>query len=84
MTISNISFDPVANAAYVMVSDNKVYRSEVYKENGVVIDYDYKGNLVGIEFLHASRNTIIDIAQKFKLRLLEAKATPISKMLQPA
>lgn len=83
MTVSNITIDPIANAIYVMINDNKVHKSERY-EDGVVVDYDYKGDLVGIEFLNTSKKSIEEVARKFKLNLLRKKASPISKILQPA
>lgn len=82
MTISNITFDPIANAMYVMIRDNKVHKSVRY-EDGVVVDYDYKGGLVGIEFLNATKRSIEVAAKKFHLNLLMKKASPISRLLEP-
>ncbi|WP_126443771.1 DUF2283 domain-containing protein [Sulfuricystis multivorans] len=47
-------FDPVADAAYMEISDAEIERSESVRP-GVVIDYDKEGNVVGIELLSVSK-----------------------------
>jgi len=83
MKVTEITIDPQYNIAYIMINDNKVTKS-VRQENGVVIDYDYKGDLVGIELLNASKNAIIRIAKKFRLNDIEHKADHLSKLLHAA
>jgi len=50
----NIKFDKEADAIYLRFSDAEISESDEDKP-GIVIDYDKKGNLVGIEVLEASK-----------------------------
>lgn len=50
-----IKYDKEADALYIMLSENKVAESEENK-SGIIMDYDEKGDLVGIEVLNASKN----------------------------
>jgi len=48
-----ISYDEKTDALYVRLKETPYYQSDELKE-GVLLDYDKKGNLVGIEILDAS------------------------------
>lgn len=48
-----IKFDKEADVIYVQFTDYEVYESDEEKP-GMIIDYDIKGNIVGIEYLDAS------------------------------
>ncbi len=48
-----ISYDEKADALYIRLKETTYYESDEIKE-GVLLDYDDKGNLVGIEILDAS------------------------------
>jgi uncharacterized protein YuzE len=52
--MSDIAYDPEADAAYVTLSDAPVHESAEVSP-GVVLDYDAKGRLVGIELLGARK-----------------------------
>ena len=82
MKIAEITIDPQYNIAYIMINDHKVAKSERYEE-GIVIDYDSRGELVGIELLNASKSAIMKIANKFRLNSIKKKADHLSKLLQP-
>jgi uncharacterized protein YuzE len=56
-----IRYDPEADTLYVKLKDSEVAESEEVNE-GVIIDYDNRGEVVGIEFLEFSRKKI-DIGQ---------------------
>jgi uncharacterized protein YuzE len=45
-------YDPEANALYVQFSDDKVARTEELRP-GIIIDFDSRGHIVGIEMLDA-------------------------------
>lgn len=48
-------YDPEANAAYIRFSSEKVLESEEVSE-GIILDYDTEGRIVGMEVLEARRN----------------------------
>ena len=48
-----ISYDEKTDALYVRLKETPYYQSDELKE-GILLDYDKKGNLVGIEILDAS------------------------------
>lgn len=45
-------YDPEANALYVRFSDDRVERTEELRP-GIMLDFDSKGRIVGIEMLDA-------------------------------
>ena len=49
-----ITLDREANALYVRIRDGQVARS-VASDNGVVIDEDASGEVIGVEILHVSK-----------------------------
>lgn len=48
-----IKFGQESNAFYVRLNEERIVESEEV-EPGVILDYDDKGTVVGIEFLNAS------------------------------
>ena len=48
-----ISYDEKADALYIRLKETTYYESEEIRE-GVLLDYDDKGNLIGLEILDAS------------------------------
>jgi len=48
-----VTVDKEADALYMRLSDMKIHDSEEVKP-GVILDYDEKSNLVGIEILRVS------------------------------
>ena len=51
-----IKYDKEIDVIYIRLSDNKVAESDEDKQ-GIILDYDAVGNLVGIEILNASKKT---------------------------
>lgn len=51
-----IKYDKEADVLYLKLSEAQVVESDEDKP-GIIIDYDEKGNVVGIELLEASRRT---------------------------
>ena len=51
-----IKYDREADAMYLRLSNAEVAESDESKP-GIIIDYDLKGNIVGIELLDASKKT---------------------------
>jgi len=52
-----IKYDPGADALYVKLKEGKVADSEEVGE-GVVVDYDDKGEVIGIELLEFSKKRV--------------------------
>lgn len=48
-----LEFDPVADAAYFEISSTEVAISKEI-ETGIIVDYDERGHIVGIEVLSMS------------------------------
>ena len=48
-----ISYDEKTDSLYVRLRETPYYESDEVKE-GVLLDYDHKGNLIAIEILDAS------------------------------
>jgi len=48
-----VIIDPEADALYMRLSDTRIHDSEEVKP-GVILDYDEKNNLIGIEILRVS------------------------------
>jgi len=51
-----LEFDPIADALYLEISDHDVEKSEEIKP-GVILDFDAKGNIVGVEVLSVSKRS---------------------------
>jgi uncharacterized protein YuzE len=51
-----LEFDPQADAAYLEISEAEI-ESTRQLEPGIVIDYDARGHVVGIEILSISKRT---------------------------
>ena len=49
-----IRYDKEVDVIYIKLSDAKVAESDEEK-SGLILDYDEKGNIVGIEVLNASK-----------------------------
>ena len=49
-----LTIDPEADALYLRLNDAQIVDSEQVA-SGVVLDYDAKDNLVGVEMLHLSK-----------------------------
>ena len=49
-----LTIDPEADALYLRLNDAEIVDSEQVA-SGVVLDYDAKDNIVGVEMLHLSR-----------------------------
>ena len=52
-----ISYDHVADALYIKFSDGEIADSEEISE-GVIIDYDQNGRVIGVEILNFSKRKI--------------------------
>jgi uncharacterized protein YuzE len=48
-----VTIDPEADALYMRLSDTRIHDSEEVKP-GIILDYDEKNNLIGIEILRVS------------------------------
>ncbi len=59
-----ISFDPLAKAVYIALSQGKVKRTIEFAPESF-IDLDSKGNLMGIELLHPGTLILKKIAKKY-------------------
>jgi len=52
-----IRYDPEADALYIKIRDGKVADSEEISD-GIIIDYDEDGNIIGIEVVEFSKKKI--------------------------
>jgi uncharacterized protein YuzE len=51
-----VKYNKESDVIYIQFSDAQVSESEEDKP-GVILDYDYHGNIIGIEILNASQKT---------------------------
>ena len=58
-----VKYDPEANAAYIRLSPEPVEESEEVSD-GIVLDYDAHGRLVGLEVLDARSHLPPDLLTK--------------------
>jgi len=57
-----VRYDEQADAVYIKFKDAKYYESDEIK-NGIILDYDKRGNIIGIEILSASNHLLpVDLA----------------------
>ncbi|MDJ0660310.1 MAG: DUF2283 domain-containing protein [Crocosphaera sp.] len=54
--MKKITYDPDADAAYILLRDSKIIDSETIEE-GVICDYDENEQIVGIEILSVTKRT---------------------------
>ncbi len=50
-----IEYDPEVDALYVRLNDDSEIVESAQVERGIVLDYNDKGNVVGIEVMHVSK-----------------------------
>lgn len=51
-----VKYNKESDAIYIQFSDAQVFESDEDKP-GVILDYDDRGNIIGIEILNASQKT---------------------------
>ncbi|HDR51509.1 MAG TPA: DUF2283 domain-containing protein [Mariniphaga anaerophila] len=51
-----IKYNKEIDAIYIKLSDEKIFESDEEKQ-GIILDYDKAGNIIGIEILEASKKT---------------------------
>lgn len=65
-----ISFDTLAKAVYIELEKKKVARTKEFAPE-VFLDFDYKGELIGIELLNPGTLYLKKIAKRFRKPDLE-------------
>ncbi|MBN2097935.1 MAG: DUF2283 domain-containing protein [Candidatus Omnitrophica bacterium] len=65
-----ISFDTLAKAVYIELEKKKVARTREFAPE-VFLDFDYRGELIGIELLNPATVYLKKIARKFRKPELE-------------
>ena len=76
-----VSFDTKAQVFYLKLKDTKVVRTKEFAEE-VFLDFDYKGDLVGVEMLNPGTMVLKKIARKFhRLELSHIHTAPIAKVM---
>ncbi|MCD6559666.1 MAG: DUF2283 domain-containing protein [Palaeococcus sp.] len=68
-----ISYDPKHDVMYIKFSDTKIVET-VEVEEGILIDYGEKGEIVGIEIINASLRTHSTSLNEITFRIEEATA----------
>lgn len=58
------SYDPTVDALFIRWTDAKIVESD--EVDGVILDYDEQGNVIGVEVLNASQK-IAGLVQKREL-----------------
>jgi uncharacterized protein YuzE len=58
-----VTYDAEVDAAYIRFSSQKVRESEEVAQ-GIVLDYDAEGRIVGMEVLEAKRHLSSDVLTK--------------------
>ncbi len=56
MSLTNVTYDPKADAAYFKLRDSKIVDSET-SADGIVYDYDANDRVVGIEILSVKKHS---------------------------
>jgi uncharacterized protein YuzE len=70
-----VRIDPSADAVYIELVDREIVNSEELSD-GIIVDYDAEGRIVGVEILDASRKTGDDTTlQRFNLDWPRAAAS---------
>lgn len=65
-----INFDKKADALYIRFSEEKYFESEELRD-GVILDLDKSGNVIGLEILDVSKNLPKEAMNKISFELLE-------------
>lgn len=52
-----IEYDPIADALYIKIREDKVAYSTEVNDN-IIVDFNEKGEVVGLEILHFSRSKV--------------------------
>ena len=63
----NIKYDKETDIIYLQFTNSQVAESSEEK-SGIIIDYDFKGDIVGIEYLDASSK--MEIPEKLKSEII--------------
>jgi uncharacterized protein YuzE len=71
-----VQYDPQADAMYIRLAAGEVADSDEVRE-GVVIDYDAQGRVLGIELLDVSRRT--DNPRELSLELLAPQPAEVER-----
>lgn len=76
-----VSFDTEAQAFYLKLKDTKVVRTKEFTDE-VFLDFDYKGDLVGVETLNPGTMVLKKIARKFhRPELSHINTAPLAKVM---
>ena len=78
--INKIEFDPTVDAGYIYLANGKVLESEEIAP-GIVLDYDDKNNIIGIEILDLHKQTNSTI-EKLPLTIQQYVHTLIANVLE--
>lgn len=65
-----LNYDATTDSLYIHLSERQSVDSDEVAE-GVVLDYDENGNVVGIDLQHASRKCDLKVLQLHRLPVLE-------------
>lgn len=81
----SISIDSVARSLYIAFSNNQVEKT-IRKNNSFFIDYDKKGNIVGIEIIRLKKVEGIfkEVLKDTENKLPSSVSKTLEKYLQPA
>ena len=73
-----VHYDEKADAVYIRLRNARYYESDEIKD-GVILDYDRKGKIIGIEILDASEHLLPDELTSMQFEIHRTMRTPKSK-----
>lgn len=76
-----IDYRPTEQAAYIRLLDSKVVESEE-PESGIVYDFDYEDNLVGIELYHLDKIPAHHLSQIYQYLKTKDEKQEVSKFFE--
>ncbi|MCY4524043.1 MAG: DUF2283 domain-containing protein [Halobacteriovoraceae bacterium] len=65
----NIRFDEESDVIYIRLDDSKKITDSEEVQSGIVLDFDDKGGVIGIEILGVKKHIPLDQLKKFNLEV---------------
>jgi uncharacterized protein YuzE len=69
-----ITYDKSVDAMYIKLNEKLKYKSSKKISDDVLIDYSTSGEIIGIEVLTASKNTVLPLSESIPIELSSAIA----------
>lgn len=69
-----ITYDKSADAMYIRLNEKAAYDTSRKVTDNVLVDYSESGEVVGVEILDASKNTLLPVAKSIPIEFRPASA----------